>query len=117
MKTSVKVALSSGLIFPGVGHFMLKCYRRGIIIFSLAMVSLVFILTNTVQKTFSILTKIENGAVPLDAQSITQLIAQTQAESHSVLLNTMLSMMVISWIVGIFDAYRLGKLKDDMINK
>lgn len=112
MKKSVKAALFSGLIFPGVGQFSLKRYARGLIFFAPAMTCLAYMLDNSMRKAFSIVDKIERGEVPLDADAIANLISATAGRSESLMLAAAQWIIIICWIVSIIDAYRLGKLAD-----
>ena len=61
MKKSVKAALLSGLVFPGVGQFSLKRYLRGLVFFVPAMLSLVFIVDSSMRRAFAIAGQIERG--------------------------------------------------------
>jgi hypothetical protein len=112
MKKSVKAALLSGLVFPGVGQFSLKRYARGLIFFAPSMGSLVFMLDNSMRRAFSIVDKIESGEVPLDPDAIANLISATASSSETFMLAAAQWIIIICWIISIIDAYRLGTLAD-----
>jgi hypothetical protein len=117
MKKSVKAALFSGLVFPGVGQFSLKRYARGLIFFAPAMTGLAFMLNNSIQKALSIVDKIERGEVPLDPDAIANLISATASRSESLMLAAAQWIIILCWIISIIDAYRLGKLADQAEQK
>ena len=117
MKKSVKAALFSGLVFPGVGQFSLKRYARGLIFFAPAMASLAFMLDHSIRKAFSIVDKIERGEVPLDPDAIANLISATSSSSESLMLAAAQWIIILCWIISIIDAYRLGKQADQSEQK
>jgi hypothetical protein len=117
MKKSVKAALFSGLVFPGVGQFSLKRYARGLIFFLPAMSSLVFMLDHSMRNAFSIVDKIERGEVPLDPDAIANLISATASSSDSRMLAAAQWLIVLCWVVSIIDAYRLGIQADQSDQK
>ena len=53
MRKSIKAVLLSALVFPGIGHFALKRYQRGLIFFVPALLSLSLIV-------YYILSKVTN---------------------------------------------------------
>lgn len=112
MKKSIKAALFSGLIFPGVGQFSLKRYARGLIFFVPAISSLAYMLDNSMRKAFAIMDQIERGEVPLDPDAIANLISATASSSESLMLASAQWIIIACWMISIIDAYRLGKLAD-----
>lgn len=115
MKKSVKAALYSGLLFPGTGHFSLDRYQRGMLFFTPAMLSIVFLVHNALSKAYAIVDQIERGAIPADPETITRLIAAAPVGSELLMLKLATWAMIICWIGGIIDAYRLGKIADQTI--
>ena len=59
MKNSIKGALLSGVVFPGLGQVILKQYKRGIALMLIALVNMLLIIVKAVQQAFIILNKIE----------------------------------------------------------
>lgn len=117
MKKSVKAALLSGLVFPGVGQFSLKRYLRGLVFFVPAMLSLVFIVDSSMRRAFAIAGQIERGDVPLDADAISNLILAAPAGTELLMLNIAQWLLVVCWIISIIDSYRAGKLADQTNSK
>lgn len=112
MKLSVKAALWSGLVFPGAGQFSLKRYLRGLIFFVPAMLSVAFIVDNSMRHAMSIVDQIERGEVTLDPDDIARLISFTPASSELLMLNIAQWIFIACWISSIIDAYRLGNIAD-----
>ena len=112
MKKSLKAALLSALVFPGVGHFSLKSHLIGLIFSSTALVGLYFVFVNILEKAQTIVEKIERGEVALDIPSIsTMLTEQTSAEAQS--MSIAVWVFIIAWLVSIIDSYRLGRAIDN----
>lgn len=111
MKHSLKAALLSALIFPGMGHVALKRYGRGAVLMLTVLVSLSVVVVNAVQQAFAILEKIESEGGIISLRTIQD--AATQASTTSgVMLNLLSLFIVLCWIVGVVDAYRIGKKRD-----
>jgi hypothetical protein len=112
MKKSVKAALLSALVFPGVGHFLLKRYARGLVLFVLTVLALVFVGNHTMQMASSIVDKIMSGEIAPDAQTIAALISATPDGSDALMLNLATLVMIVCWVVGIADSWRIGRIAD-----
>jgi hypothetical protein len=112
MKNSLKGALLSGLIFPGLGQIALKRYPRGIVLMLLVTAALVVMIVEAVQQAYAVLESIEAGGGTPDAEAIRQAAEQAAAASDSVLIPVMGLLIVVCWVVGIIDAYRIGRQKD-----
>jgi hypothetical protein len=112
MKNSLKGALLSGLVFPGLGQLVLKHYRRGFSLMLIVMAGLFVIIKITVGQAYAILEKIEaEGGTP-DMETVTQAAAQAATPSDSLIINLVTLLIVLCWLVGIIDAYRIGKRRD-----
>jgi TM2 domain-containing membrane protein YozV len=60
MNNSLKGALLSGLVFPGLGQIVLKHYKRGVVIMLMVLVSLFVVVVKAAQYALAILEKIES---------------------------------------------------------
>jgi hypothetical protein len=109
---SLKGALLSGLVFPGLGQVVLKHYKRGIALMLTVLVSLSVIVLKVVQQAFTILEKIEPGGRAIDMSTISQAATQAFATSGSLSITFLFSLIILCWIVGVVDAYRIGKKMD-----
>jgi len=107
-----KAVLWSALAFPGAGHFYLRCYGRGLALFGLAALGLVLVVHDLLARGLmdqvnSLVDRILSGQVDPETQSIEKLINLGPDTLISMIASWMI---VICWVVGIFDSYRLGKL-------
>ena len=112
MKNSLKGALLSGLIFPGLGHLALKRYPRGIVLVLTATTSMVVIVVEAIRRAFAILEKIEAEGGQITMETITAAANQVTATSGNLILNAGLIFLVLCWIFGVVDAYQIGKSID-----
>jgi hypothetical protein len=112
MNNALKGALLSGLVFPGLGQVNLKHYKRGIALMLIVSASLLVIVVKVVQQAFLILEKIESGGQAINMSSILNATTQASTTSDNLLYNFVLSLIIFCWIIGIVDAYRIGKKRD-----
>ena len=112
MKNSMKGALLSGLVFPGLGQIALKRYWRGFALMLTVMAGLYVMIVTALQQAYTILGTIEKeGGVP-DSDTINQAAAQAATASDSPVISAVSLLILVCWILGIIDAYRIGKQKD-----
>ena len=108
MKRSSRAALLSGLIFPGVGHIVLKEYLRGSILMLFALVALSVIVTRIYQRALTIVDRINSGDIPVDTGAIAEMVSSSTSGADSFLENIVVIVMGACWLIGIIDSYRLG---------
>ena len=111
VRYSVKAALLSGLVFPGLGHLYLKRYLRGALLAAGAAALTYFIVSVAVNSAMDIAGKIEGGQVQPDAASISEAVskASQDAERSTDIATTIL---IALWLIGIVDSYREGRARD-----
>lgn len=112
MKNSIKGALLSGLAFPGIGQISLKHYKRGIALILVTLAILIAFVAKVTQQAFVILEKIELERGAIDLNAISNAATQASNTSDSLILNFLLGLMIFFWIIGVVDAYRIGKKMD-----
>ena len=112
MNNSLKAAVLSGLIFPGLGQIVLKRYKRGAVIMLTVLVSLSVVVAKAVQHALAILEKIESEGGAISMSTISNAATQASATSGSLTFNLVLLLVTLCWIIGVVDAYRIGKKKD-----
>jgi hypothetical protein len=112
MKNALKGALLSGLVFPGLGQVNLKHYKRGIALMLIVSVSLLVIVVKAVLQAFTILEKIESEGRAIDMSTILNATTRASTTSDSLVYNFLLLLIILCWIIGIVDAYRIGKKRD-----
>ncbi|MEA1936065.1 MAG: hypothetical protein U9M96_04495 [Thermodesulfobacteriota bacterium] len=112
MNNSLKGALLSGLIFPGLGQIVLKHYKRGAVIMLTVLVSLSVVVVQAVQYALVILEKIESEGGVISMSAISNAATQASTTSGSLIFDLVLLLAILCWIFGVVDAYRIGKKKD-----
>ena len=112
MKPSIKAAIFSAIICPGAGHWVLKCYRRALVLFVITLIAISVITMRALQQARVIADKIASGDIPLDPQIITSKVHEAVSGDGSLLINGATWTLLACWIIGIVDAYRLGKQQD-----
>jgi hypothetical protein len=111
MKNSLKGAFLSGVVFPGLGQIILGHRKRGIALMLIVLASLFVIVAKAVQQALTILEKIESGG-SIDFNAISNAATQALTTSDKLIFNLVLLLTLICWIIGVVDAYIIGKKKD-----
>jgi hypothetical protein len=112
MTTAIKAALLSGLIFPGVGHMVLKQYIRGSVLMLSALVALSVIIAKVIKQALAIIEKINSGEMPPEAGTITELASIPTSGAEDSILSIAAVVVGVVWIIGIVDSYRLGIIQE-----
>lgn len=112
MSNSLKAALLSGLVFPGLGQVVLKRYRRGVVLMFIVLACLSIAVAKAVQQAFSILKRIELAGGTINMDAISNAVTQSSTNSDSLVFNSILLLIIVCWILGVVDAYRIGKKRD-----
>ncbi len=112
MKNSLKGAFWSGLIFPGLGQIILKHYKRGAVIMITVLVGMSVFIVKTVQHALDILEKIQSQGGAISMSTISNAVTQASTTSGNLTFNLVLLLVILCWIIGVVDAYRIGKIKD-----
>jgi len=108
MKRSSKAALLSGLVFPGIGHMVLKQYLRGSVLMFFALVALSVVVTRIFQRALTIVDRINSGDIPVDTGAIAEMVSNSTSGADSLIENIAVIVLVACWLIGIIDSYRLG---------
>ena len=112
MNNSLKAALLSGLVFPGLGQVILKHYKRGVFLMLAVSASLLVILIIAVQQAFAILEMIESEGGAINMSTLSNAATQASTTSGNLIFKLLLLLIIFCWFFGIVDAYRIGKRKD-----
>lgn len=112
MNSAIKGGLLSGLVFPGLGQVVLGKYKRGAAIILVVIVSLAVIVVDIVQQALDLLEQIELQGDAIDINAISNAAAQESARSGGAMINILMLVVVICWVGGTVDAYRIGRKKD-----
>jgi len=114
MKKSIKAVLLSAFVFPGAGHFLLKRYISGAVLAGAAFSGLYYLTARTVENALEIVTKIQSGEAQLDAEVITELVSRQVTGTETLLINIATMAVLVSWLIGIVDSYRVGRAQEKM---
>jgi hypothetical protein len=112
MDKSVKGALLSGLILPGLGQIVLKHALRGVVIIVTVLVSMSAIVVKTVQRALAILEKIDLEGGLISMETIRDAATEASTKSGNLTISLLFLLLLFCWIVSIVDAYRIGKRMD-----
>ena len=112
MNNSMKAALLSGLVFPGLGQLVLRQYRRGLVIMLAVLICLSVIVIKAVHYARVILENIELQGDVIDMTAISNAATRESLQSGSITLNLLMLFIIVCWVAGTVDAYLIGKKKD-----
>ena len=107
MKQSTKVTLLSLLVFPGIGHLVLKKYAIAIGFIASFAYLLLGLVKEIHDKTQQVIDSMLRGEIPMELSAIRQaLIDQGALESSN--LTIIGYLLLIIWAIAAFDAYRIA---------
>jgi hypothetical protein len=112
MSNSLKGALLSGLILPGLGQVFLKHYIRGAALILAALVCLSSMVVKTMENALAIHEKLGLKGGAISMSDISKAAAQASSTSDSLNFNFLALLLMLCWIIGVVDAYRIGKKMD-----
>ena len=108
MNQSIKAALLSALIFPGVGQISAGYKKRGWIIIGLNAVLFYLIIREIMQKAHIVIAEMQKNGSAMDIESISNTASKLSGFSDNIFLNILLLIFIAGWIISILDAYRLS---------
>lgn len=111
MKNSVKAALLSAFVYPGVGHFFLKKYVMGSVFVCGFSVPLFFIIRKIMATAEQLVEQIKNGEIGLDIAAMSQALSSSVTDANAQDLNFIKYVLVIVWFIATIDSYRIGHIK------
>jgi hypothetical protein len=117
MKKSIKAALYSALVCPGVGHFAVRCPVRGLLLLLTTLLAAGFIMDNLMQQAFAVLERIQTHGGPPDLQIILDLVSSVHNNLYSDRLAIAVWIITGCWIIGIADSYREGAILDKALKQ
>ena len=107
MNRSTKAVLLSALVFPGAGHLFLRKTLSAMLLIAVTFAAVYVLMTSVIQQANVIAEQILSGELQADLGSISNLVATPKDESSKINLATLA--LGIAWVVGIFDAWRVGR--------
>lgn len=104
MKASIRAALLSGLVFPGLGQFTLRRPKRALAFLLPAAVAVFYLAGQIIRQVDSIVEQIQDGAMALDVQRISDQLAAAPPGASDTLMTLASAVCVICWAGSIVDA-------------
>ena len=101
MSNSLRAALLSGLVFPGLGQIILKHYRRGVVLMLTVLACLSAVIVKAVQQGLAILNQIQSDGGEISMGTISNAAQQVSITSYGSMINIVLLVIVSFWIIGI----------------
>ena len=112
MSNSLKAALLSGLVLPGLGQVVLKRYRRGVVLMLVVLACVSVVAAIALRRAFAVLKQIESAGGAIDIDAIFDAAAQSATASDSLVVNYVSLLLIVCWVFGVVDAYRIGRKRD-----
>ena len=107
MKASTKAVLISALIFPGLGHLVLKRAARGLIFLLPTLLALITVTRTVMQITDRLSNELTNGSLAFDPALI---IARTQAAVAADPYTDWATLIcIVCWVGAIVDVLWLSR--------
>lgn len=104
MSRTTTAVLLSALVLPGAGQLYMKHYGRGFALIGMSLACLWVLLDRAMQLAATVL-----GQMEADGGQITALVTQASNAAGSPLVTVATMVLAGCWLVGIVDAYRLGR--------
>ncbi len=117
MNNSLKGVLLSGLVFPGCEQYAQKYYLRGITLMLASLAGLIVIGFKVYRQSVTISDKIDLESGTIDMTTILNAVNQAGTTSNNVLYGYASLLILSCWIIGIVDAYMIGRKKDLDLNQ
>jgi TM2 domain-containing membrane protein YozV len=109
MNQSVKAALLSALVFPGVGQISVGRKKRGWAIIGVNAVLIYLLISEIIQKAYAVVAEMQKNGGAIDIESISNTTSGMVGFSDNISLNILLTLIIVGWVISVIDAYRLGK--------
>jgi hypothetical protein len=112
MKASTKAALLSGLVYPGIGQLFYHAYLRATFLVVFFSITVYLYLEEVMSKYQPLIDKVKSGEVALSSQALIHEMTKHPIILDPLLVSKLTYTLLICWLVGIVDAYRIGIKKD-----
>ena len=112
MSKSLKAVLFSAFVFPGSGHLYLRKPVQGSLLVVVSIACITILLSIALEKAQQISDKILSGEIPLDVTRITEEITSRASTGGTQWADISTYLLLVCWLVGMVDSYRLGRLQD-----
>ena len=116
MSNALKAVLFSAFVFPGSGHLYLRKPVQGGLLVIASITCVTILLSIAMEKAQQISDKILSGEIPLDVARITEEITSHVATGGTQWADIATYLLLVCWLIGIVDSFRVGRLKDKADN-
>ena len=116
MKKSLQAVLFSAFVCPGGGHLYLKKHIRAALLILVSVACVGVLLSVAMEKAQQISDKILSGEIPLDVARITEEITSHVATGGTQWADIATYLLLVCWLIGIVDSFRVDRLKDKADN-
>ncbi|TWX71777.1 hypothetical protein ESZ36_00645 [Colwellia demingiae] len=116
MKQTTKVILLSLLVFPGIGHLVLKKYAIAIGFIASFAYLLLGLVKDIHDKTQQVIESMIRGEIPMQVSAIRQALIDHGALDNPN-LTTIGYILLIIWVLAAFDAYRISNNSSNNITE
>jgi hypothetical protein len=108
MKRSIKAALLSALVFPGLGQLMLGKTARALLFLVPCAVAAVYICGQVLDRANAIVAQVQSGELPLDPQLLSERLSAAPG-SEGPMMTVAVVVAVVCWIGSVIDALLSGE--------
>lgn len=112
MRQAIKGVLISGLVFPGVGQFVLKRVGIGLVFMIIAIACLTVIISAVAQQAMNALANLASVAA-IDPNALANVAQQAANGTAGPFYNLAVIVLSICWVWSMVDAWLAGKAMDD----
>lgn len=112
MTHSLKAVLLSGLVFPGLGQWLLGHRLRAVAFILAASICLFVIVNQATQQAYAVLDQLEAAGGALDIATLSDAAIQATHNIENSAVHLALIALMLVWVVSMIDAYWVGRLKD-----
>lgn len=107
MKASIKAALISALLFPGLGHLVLRRGARGLLFLVPALLAGGYLLRATLAVAATLVDEVSSGKLPLDPLLVLERVHSSGIDNP--VTNGAALVCIVCWIGSVADALWLGR--------
>jgi len=112
MKKSLKGALLSGLVFPGLGQAVLGRKARGAVLALAVLAGLSVMVAIAVRTALVVLDRIQAEGGAIDMETITRAAVDASTAGGDLDFNLAMLLVLACWVAATVDAWRIGKGQD-----
>lgn len=107
MKASIKAALISALVFPGLGHLVLRRGARGLLFIVPTLLAGGYLLRATLALAGKLIDEVNSGRLPPDPLLVLERVHNSGIDNP--LTNGAALVCIVCWIGSVADALWLGR--------